>query len=231
MAGTFRATDDSGSWLEDESQEFITGWLRMLHTDTMAWTAFMRQDYQLAASIWFELMAAAKEQKSLVDSQLGYSQVLLALKRYAEAEVILGELYENTGDSRCLHLQGWLALMQGRLDISKAHFLAEQASCSRPAPLAQGLTAYGLSLIAYRQGLLSVAHTYALLSLDCLRKIESPFARSCIHQLLRDIRAALTLPEERSFEAAGQSLPSRDQLSAASDCRYLPMLLDQQAIG
>lgn len=191
--------------------------MHLIYTETDAWDAYDRQDYSLAAHIWLSLLASAADLASLCRYQLGYTSVLIAQGKYPEATGILEELHESTQDCLYLHQLGYLAWDQGKPQLAKAHFLAEQISLKGKDVFALAANAYWLGTIALEGGMLSVAFHYARRSLEYAQKAEHQIAIACAYRLLGEVREVLKDPEKAldcytaAQEAGVRSFPDLKQ--------------------
>lgn len=162
-----------------------------LYTSTDAWRAFEDQDYPLAERIWLALMSRAGDSQTQYHYQLGYASALIAQKRYHEASDLLAELFDISGSSICLHQLGCIAREEGKLDVAKGHFLAEQANLSQAELPSLAANACELGLVSLLQHRPRIALTYAQLGLDYARKAEADLIVCCSLGLQGDIYRAL----------------------------------------
>lgn len=160
------------------------------YTETDAWQAYEQQHYSEAVQIWMQLMSHARDVRTHLSCQHGYALTLMAQKQFREAEAIVQELYEQSGEGRYLHLLGQIALDCERLDLARIHFLAEQTCLSPQDSLNRSLNANALAWIALKQQNLEVAAQYARLSLDYAAKTHHLPTLSTAYQLLGDVFSA-----------------------------------------
>lgn len=149
-----------------------------------AWEAYFLGDYAEAERIWLHLLPRARNSDTACRYQFAYSYVLTAQARFQEAVSLLEELYDITGDSVHVHRLGHVALAQGKLELARTHFMAEQACLPSHRYEAQGLNMYSLSLLALLQGKLHLVRHYAECGRDYARKAKDPVLLRCTESLL-----------------------------------------------
>ncbi|MEZ0375492.1 MAG: tetratricopeptide repeat protein [Candidatus Sericytochromatia bacterium] len=165
--------------------------MKSMYSPSDAWDAFESKNYQLAEQIWLKLMASVADPDTQCSYQLAYASVLIAQKRFHEAGDLLAELFEITGNSLCLHQLGYIAREEGKLDVAKGHFLAEQACLCEEELEAHAANACELGLISLRQNRARMAVSYTELSLEYARQTDAPMLECCALRLLGDIRREL----------------------------------------
>lgn len=154
------------------------------YTSADAWEAYYQGDLAAAERIWLALLLQAQNTETFCRYQFAYSYVLIAQRRYQEAVSLLEELYEITGASVYVHRLGHVALAQGKLDLARTHFMAEQACLPAHRYESQGLNMYSMGLLTLFEAKLSLVRHYAECSRDYAERAKDPVLRSCAEELL-----------------------------------------------
>lgn len=195
-----------------------------------AWKALENGDLQGAEDIWNSLLSKASTQEETDSANWGLGYVLVAQKRFSEAESIWSEIFKRTGDHKALHQIGMVKRDSGELGDALSVFAQEHALISEDDVLSKSVNLYELCYVNHLLGnaaqALSFFHEYESIAGQSGDLIEE----ACFYRLKGDIFFA----SERStaklaFENARARFYKANDIVGLKEITERLMSLDSEA--
>lgn len=204
------------------------------YTPRDAWLAFRDRQYELACHIWITLMSQALSLDAQRSYQLNYTHVLIAQKRYEEAEALLKELLESDPQPIYYHQLALVAREAGDLALARQYLHQEQHLIEAGRSLLLAGNEYELGIICWLEGELEKAIAHGRNALKHAQLADDLSAEGCVHRLIADLMKAMGDHEgaDENYRAAQQAFTLiGDSLAAKHINRHLNPDPDKNTTG
>ena len=187
-------------------------------SESEAWEACDRKDFEAAASLWERLISECASERERDALRHGYGYALVGLKRFDEARALYRRLYERSGSHVFVHQLGMVEREAGAYAEAAARFEQERSMLEPEDHLALAANLYEQGLVEDLLGNRGRARELAHRCLEVGLATQDPVMHGCAWRLLGD----LSVPGEanearrcygearRAFEQAGDEVACRE---------------------
>lgn len=153
----------------------------------LAWDLYERGEYQESERIWHELISEAPEGELNQGYRLSLGYVLVAQKKFDEAETLYRDLYKETKDHIFLHQLCMVFREKGAFEEALAYLRLELSMINDDDHLSLGANAYEFGKINELLGKYDVAKRYARGCMESALATEDTVLKGCAYRLLGDV--------------------------------------------